>query len=142
MDAEGGNQFVEYCSSGEWQNLCTNDGLWEQEEVIVACRQLGYAGQSKCMHVCITYYFHHWNARSLNTPAPSTWGGACSASPTDKFFSISMKCNGTENRIQDCLGVVAESATCVCSTDFLLGSNLHGTVQCQPGIPFAGSSNE
>ena len=52
LDAEGGNRFVEFCSSGEWQNLCTNDGLWEEEEVTVACRQLGYAGQSKC--VCIS----------------------------------------------------------------------------------------
>ncbi|XP_064397201.1 scavenger receptor cysteine-rich domain superfamily protein-like [Halichondria panicea] len=109
LDAEGGNRFVEFCSSGEWQNLCTNDGLWEEEEVTVACRQLGYAGQM-----------------------PVTWGGACSTSPTDKFFSISMKCNGTENRVQDCAGVVTERATCVCSTDFVLGSTLHGIVQCQP----------
>ncbi len=128
MDAEGGNRFIEFCSSGEWQNLCTNDGLWEEEEVTVACRQLGYAGQSKCAMIECTVYTPTMHA------VPVTWGGACSTSPTDKFFSISMKCNGTENRVQDCAGVVTERATCVCSTDFVLGSTLHGIVQCQPGM--------
>ena len=40
-----GFQYVQYCSSSEWRNMCTNFGTWQTTEAMVACRQLGYSNQ-------------------------------------------------------------------------------------------------
>ena len=40
-----GFQYVLYCSSGDWRNMCSGSGTWRITEAAVACRQLGYSDQ-------------------------------------------------------------------------------------------------
>ena len=38
---------LEVCFYNQWGTMCSNGSMWTANEAVVACRQLGYAGESK-----------------------------------------------------------------------------------------------
>ncbi|XP_019850479.1 PREDICTED: scavenger receptor cysteine-rich domain superfamily protein-like isoform X2 [Amphimedon queenslandica] len=117
---------IEYCLNNEWGTVC-DDG-WDNSDCKVACKQLGFDGQS-CRSTCCANYGKGYAPIAIRHVGCSSSSNSLSSC---SYIANSVGCSSTEVAGMECFGRVKTPCT---NGQFRLWRPFNNTGPSNEGIP-------
>ena len=115
----GGNEFsgrVEVCSGGEWGTVCGTSASWGSDGALTVCRQLfgSGSGEFELVGMPLLRITLHCVCYLLTNIAFAAFDGFYGEGDGPVF---SVRCSGTENRLDECTIGTSDDRLCRHSQD-------------------------